>query len=98
MNKNTELVKRTQVEGTPFTIITTPDGGSIITMGIYRISEPMENEEKAEKYIKEKPWNLLLSVIMVAVEEEIKKEMKNTLRTKLEGIVNKTNGNNEKEN
>lgn len=76
MNKNTELVKRTKVEGTPFTIITTPDGGSVVTLGKYRVSAPMETEEEARLYVMGKDWNLILSVVMLMVEEETTKHQK----------------------
>lgn len=71
MEKNTELVKRTEVEGTPFTIITTPDGGSVITMGRYRVSEPMESITEAIEYVERKPWKLILSITLAMIQEEI---------------------------
>lgn len=73
MKENNELVKRTQVEGTPFVIVTTPDGGSVVTLGKYRVSEPFETELGAIDYVGSKDWNLILSVAMLIAEEEIAK-------------------------
>lgn len=89
MNKNTELVRRTKVEGTPFIIITTPDGGSVVTLGKYRVSEPKETEEEAIQYVQRKEWDLILSVAMLIAEEEI------TKYNKLAETIK--NGNNKKE-
>lgn len=74
-NKNEELIKRTDVDGTPFTVITTPDGGSFVSLGKYRVSEPFATEKEAIKHVKSKDWNLLLAVIMLMVEDKVKEKV-----------------------
>lgn len=97
MKENQELVKRTEVEGTPFMIITTPDGGSVLTMGKYRISEPMESIEEAQQYAQSKPWTLILCVIMAMVQDEIAQRDENYIANKLNEHANqKKNGKNKK--
>ena len=73
--KPAELMKRTDVQGTPFTVITTEAEGSVVTLGKYRVSPPFEKEQEAIDYVKSKDWNLLLSAIMLIVEEEVKRNL-----------------------
>lgn len=71
MKNNKELVKRTTVEETPFTIITIENEGSFISMGKYRMSKVMENEEECKKYVHEKPWEFIMAIMHVMAEEAI---------------------------
>lgn len=75
-----ELVKREEVEQTPFTIVTTEEG-SFLTMGKYRLTEAKTIEE-IRKEAKQVTWNRLIQVIMLLnetmkeVNEEINKSEK----------------------
>jgi len=62
--KNTQLVK--QIDGTPFTLITTEKDGVIITIGRTIIQKYYENHEEAETHIRQmtNKHPLLLNTIM----------------------------------
>lgn len=64
---NTELVKRHNVEGTPFVIITTK-GVSFVTIGKHRVSEPMKTEKEAIRYVEDRGWTLIFSVLEIYVD------------------------------
>lgn len=60
--KNKELVKREQIEGTPFEIITT-NKKHFIGMGSYRMTSEVENKEELIKMIQDKEWSLIIQTI-----------------------------------
>lgn len=65
-----ELIKRSDVLGTPLTIVTT-NGESFVTLGIYRVSENMTYEE-AVKAVEEKDWNILLNCLTAILDAQEK--------------------------
>lgn len=75
-NSNSELVKRTEVKETPFTVITTNEG-SFVTLNKYRISEYMTTEEECEDWCHDMNWNKLITVMMILQEL---KEVHNLLK------------------
>ena len=75
-NSISELVKRTEVKQTPFTIITTNEG-SFVTLNKYRISEYMTTEEECEDWCLDMNWNKLITVMMILQEL---KEVHNLLK------------------
>lgn len=64
-----ELVKRTDIEGTPFTIIET-DGKIFGVMGKYRITEPAESFELVKAELKQITWNRILQMIIIVTQEQ----------------------------
>lgn len=61
-----EIKETHMVEGTPFTVLKTDDEKMIIAMGTQIMTEVEFNTyEEATDYIKEKPWDLLASVVLV---------------------------------
>ena len=70
-----ELVKREEVEHTPFTIVTTEEG-SFLTMGKYRLTEAQTIEEVRQE-AKKVTWNRLIQVMMLLNETmgEMKEEI-----------------------
>lgn len=68
-NSKEELVKRKEVENTPFTIITT-NGKSFGAMGKYRITEPYDKEEEVEKELKKITWNRLIQVVILLIDSK----------------------------
>lgn len=67
---NYELIKREQVEGTPFMIITT-EHGSFIALGQYRITEDLKKEQLLQM-IEDKDWTLYLAAASAITELTIK--------------------------
>lgn len=60
--KPKQLIKRKEIDGTPFTIIS-QGKEHFLSIGIYRISEKTINKAELEHKVKERDWELLLSVI-----------------------------------
>lgn len=70
----TELIKREDVENTPFIIITMNDE-HFGTLGNYRITEIYEDIERLRKELKEFSWNRLIQVISVMKDIDTSKEL-----------------------
>lgn len=66
---NSELIKRTEIKDTPFTVITI-EGKSFGSMGQYRITEIYNNEETPKKEVQKITWNRLIQVIMLLQEQK----------------------------
>lgn len=65
---NYELVKRTEIKDTPFTVITTQNK-SFGVMGKWRLTEDYHNEENAINEMEKMTWNRIIQVIMLISEE-----------------------------
>ena len=63
-----ELIKRTEVVNTPFTIIETPEG-KFLAMGKYRLTEPMENMVELLAEANEFNWNRMVQVTMILIQQ-----------------------------
>jgi len=67
--KSKELVKRTQVDETPFTIITdTEKNVSFGVMGKYKITEDYKTEEECRSELKKITWNRLIQIVMLIID------------------------------
>lgn len=55
------LIDREQINGTPFTLITTEEG-SFLSIGKYKVTET-QTEAECLLQIEEKDWNLLLNTV-----------------------------------
>lgn len=68
-----ELVKRTEVQETPFTIIET-DGQVFGTLGKFRLTEPLEATEENKSIIFDElrtfTWNRVLQLIICVFQEQ----------------------------
>lgn len=64
VNEKNELIKRTEVEGTPFIIVET-EGKCFATLGNYKVSEDYETSIEAELAIKEINWKNLINLMIV---------------------------------
>lgn len=71
--KDTELIKRHEVKGTPFMIVETKEHGVFIHMGMYRVSKVYRTVKECRTIIKMKPWELIMSV-MYAIATDVKNE------------------------
>ncbi|QCS36847.1 hypothetical protein [Tortoise microvirus 14] len=67
------------IEGTPFHVVEREEGDDYrIVMGNYLASqESFQTVKEAEDYIKEKPWELYFSMVMIVLEQ-----VKNFKKTK----------------
>lgn len=75
MTENKELIQQTPVEDTPFTMVKYEDK-YFLTMGKYRLTEPMENESEVRKHLSTHKWEITLQLIdiMITMKEESKRE------------------------
>lgn len=82
-----QLVEKIEIENTPFTAIRV-DEKWFITMGKYRLTEPIDNKEEALAAGIDESWWRIMSVIkaMILQHEEDKEKLK---EDKLEGIISK---------
>lgn len=69
--QSSELVKRTEVEGTPFVKVE-HDGLKFLTLGNYRITDVDLTDEEIEKLTSGVNWLFLTTVIGVMAEQVIK--------------------------
>lgn len=67
-NLNYELIKRKEIEGTPFTIVTIEEKENFITVGKYRLSETYKTTEEAEINAKTIDWNKIMQIIGIMIE------------------------------
>lgn len=72
-----ELVKRTEVSDTPFTIIET-EGRVFGTFGQYRITEPSDSYALVEAELRRITWNRIVQIVAIIVAQ----------RNKLDDYVN----------
>ena len=79
-NSNSELIERTEIENSPFTIIKTK-GMYFGVMGQYRLTEPNDNKETIEKELKELTWNRIIQVTLLLI-ESMKEQELSTLMNK----------------
>lgn len=69
-DSNYELVKRHEVQGTPFTVIELVDDKKIFgVLGNYRITEPMKTVAEAQTELQKITWKRILQVIGIAIEK-----------------------------
>lgn len=68
MQENTELVKKIEMEDTPFTIVEL-EGRFFGTMGNYRLTEQFDSFEECEEVMKEFSWNRVIQVMMLLVDK-----------------------------
>lgn len=66
-NSNYELLKRNEVENTPFIIISKGEE-HFGTFGKFRITEIETNYEKLEKELKEITWNKIIQICGIITE------------------------------
>lgn len=57
-----------KVDGTPFHVVKTEQGGFVVVMGDNAVSEQFDSIEDALFYISEKPWSLILAAGYIYVE------------------------------
>lgn len=70
---NKELIKREEVENSPFTIITV-NKESFGTMGEYRITDTHKTVEAVRKELKKITWNRIVQVMMILNKLQTKNE------------------------
>lgn len=63
-NSNYELIKRMDVQDSPFMVITT-EGKSFGVLANYRITQEWDTEEEAYKDVQEITWNRIIQVITI---------------------------------
>lgn len=70
---NEELINFTEVENTPYTVISKEDQ-HIVMLGRYRVSETFESKDEAIKDANSITWNRItqLITVLLRLEEEVK--------------------------
>lgn len=77
--KNKELLVRTEIENTPFTVVTT-ENDLFITLGKYRITQPgkFTTKNEAIEYCKQSNnWEILSAFVGILVESYVNEINKN---------------------
>jgi len=72
-----ELITRTEVDNSPFIIITT-NGESFGTLGKYRITEPYHTIEQCKKELEKITWNRIIQVCLL-LNETYKEHIENNI-------------------
>lgn len=67
-----ELIKRFEVENSPFTIIWEENIGWYAVIGNYRMTEARQTKEAIEKEIKVPTWEMIIRVVGIITESIIK--------------------------
>lgn len=65
-DKNEQLLKIEEIEGTPFSIVST-EKGHFVALGRGRITDFYEKKEEAEQQIYPSNWDFMLSVIFAVI-------------------------------
>lgn len=66
MEQNEELLVKTDIEGTPFTVISVKDTNEHFgVMGKYRITETHDTKEEVIDILKQITWNRIVQVILL---------------------------------
>lgn len=60
-NKNSLL--RTEIENTPFHVTGSDDQGYILSIGMYRLTEPAKTAEEALNKLNTEPWNIVSRIV-----------------------------------
>lgn len=94
--KNEELVKIVDIEETPFKAVKA-DGKWFLSMGKYRLTEPLETEQECREAATDASWWRILTLMQVMIRESdeiltLQKELE-TLKTKFELIKQRTETN-----
>lgn len=73
-SKNTKLIEKADIEGTPFKRVITEEG-NFIALGVHVISKKLTNEEAEEKAkeLAGQDWKLIMSIIQIVVQETVTK-------------------------
>lgn len=79
---NSELIKRTEIENSPFVVITS-EGKSFGTLGKYRITEVYNDIEECIDEVKKITWNRIIQVFMLLNEEFSNVPSKKNLKAKI---------------
>lgn len=66
---NNSNYSREKIEGTIFDIVETGEGKFFLAVGMEIMSKEYETRKEVEKYVKEKSWRLITSVILLLKEK-----------------------------
>jgi len=66
--KDTMLFQQFQVDDGPFTTVKLDDKW-FLTMGKYRLTEPMESREATEANARQITWHRIMQVVQIMIEE-----------------------------
>lgn len=73
-SNSSEIIEREQIENSPFTIVGNQETGYFITMGPYRLHEPVATKEDVMNYLLRNTYNVILDMIIIV--NEINKNSK----------------------
>lgn len=65
---SSELIKRHEIEDTPFTVIEI-EGVFFGVMGQYRLTDERDNFDEVEKLLKDFTWNRVIQVLLLMSEQ-----------------------------
>ncbi len=76
--ENYELIKRTEIPNSPFTIIET-EKGCFGALGEYKVTKDYETKEEIEQDLGDVSWNNITKLILVLIEKVKQIEKQNNL-------------------
>lgn len=65
--KKKELIKRYDVDGSPFVIIKV-EGKYFGSMGNFRITEPAKSKKEIEEVLRDMSWNRIVQIMLILIE------------------------------
>lgn len=68
-----ELIERKQMENTPFWICGNIETGYWLTLGKWRLTEPVKDMDTVEMEVKTNKWNIIVKLI-ICINNDIKTE------------------------
>lgn len=66
---SSELIKRENIKGTPFTLIQQEGHGCFATMGKYQITEKFEQPVEVLNYLENNTYKVILSMILIVTKD-----------------------------
>lgn len=83
-----QLLEQHRIANTPFTAVKFEDKW-FLTMGKYRLTEPLKSKHECEQEAKDASWNRLMAIMKIVImEHEAEKELVSNLKTKDETFKN----------
>lgn len=68
--KNTELIERKAIEGTPFVIIKKEEK-YFLTFGKYQISDALDSEHEIMEYLLDNSWNIITNIAGIIADHTV---------------------------
>lgn len=75
---NSQLISKTEIEGTPFEIISTEEG-HFLAIGRYRLTETTLNKNNIIEQLENKTWDIIINLINATIHAQKRETELNNL-------------------